>query len=331
MLPAAVMGGASLLTSWLGSRASNQAANIQNQAGQQAANASMLAGQNAVGGINAATAAAQQAAQQGYGQGLEAIQGGANQANQTLAALLAQATGNQSAYMGAGNQAIQNLSQMFAPGGAATQQFNFSGEDFRNTPGYQFALEEGQRAIERSAAARGAGPLSGGTLRALTRYSQGVADQGFGDAFNRARSTFQMNRENMVNPALALAQLGQGATQNVNALTASLGGQQAQNTFDAGRMGGQAQMNLAELLGQYGIRGAETAGRFGMGAVADANDALMGGANARAAGRVGSANAWNQGISGVANSLGGWLAQRDMRRRTPFAGYADEFAYGGRP
>lgn len=47
---------------------------------------------------------------------------------------------------------------------------------FRNTPGYQFGLDEGRKTLEASAAAAG-GLNSGATLRALTRYGQGYADQ----------------------------------------------------------------------------------------------------------------------------------------------------------
>lgn len=47
---------------------------------------------------------------------------------------------------------------------------------FRNTPGYQFGLDEGRKTLEASAAAAG-GLNSGATLRALTRYAQGYADQ----------------------------------------------------------------------------------------------------------------------------------------------------------
>jgi hypothetical protein len=49
---------------------------------------------------------------------------------------------------------------------------------FRETPGYQFQLEQGQQAVERSAAARG-DLQSGNTLAAVTQYGQGLADQTF--------------------------------------------------------------------------------------------------------------------------------------------------------
>lgn len=58
---------------------------------------------------------------------------------------------------------------------------------FREDPGYQFRFSEGQRALESSAAARGS-LMSGGTLKDLTRYGQGVADQQYADWWNRQRN-----------------------------------------------------------------------------------------------------------------------------------------------
>lgn len=61
--------------------------------------------------------------------------------------------------------------------------------NFRNTPGYQFQLDEGQNAIGSSSAARGL-LNSGSTAKALTRFGQGLADQTYqshvGNLFNLA-------------------------------------------------------------------------------------------------------------------------------------------------
>lgn len=54
----------------------------------------------------------------------------------------------------------------------------------RSVPGYKFAFDEGQRAVQSSAASRGT-LLTGGTLKALTKYGTGVADQLYGDTVNR--------------------------------------------------------------------------------------------------------------------------------------------------
>lgn len=71
---------------------------------------------------------------------------------------------------------LQNtLGQMQQPQAPQmSQQAAF--DAFRNTPGYQFGLDEGRRTLEASAAASG-GLNSGKTLRALTRYAGNYADQ----------------------------------------------------------------------------------------------------------------------------------------------------------
>jgi hypothetical protein len=51
-------------------------------------------------------------------------------------------------------------------------------------PGYAFRLAEGQKALDRQAAARG-GLISGGALRAAQRYGQEMGSQEFGNAYSR--------------------------------------------------------------------------------------------------------------------------------------------------
>jgi hypothetical protein len=56
--------------------------------------------------------------------------------------------------------------------------------DWKTDPGYQFRMDEGMRAIERSAASRGQ-LNSGANLRAITRYAQGTASEEFSRVFDR--------------------------------------------------------------------------------------------------------------------------------------------------
>lgn len=56
--------------------------------------------------------------------------------------------------------------------------------NFQQDPGYQFAMDQGIQAIDRSAAARGS-MASGQTLKALTEFGQGMANQQYGDWYNR--------------------------------------------------------------------------------------------------------------------------------------------------
>jgi hypothetical protein len=97
----------------------------------------------------------------------------------------------------AGGAAIGQLSDMLKPG-----------YDYTTSPGYQFRFNEGQRAVDSSAAAKGL-LMSGGQLKALERYGQGIASQDFTDQFNRVASVAAGGQQ--VNSTLG--QLGQNAAQ----------------------------------------------------------------------------------------------------------------------
>lgn len=90
---------------------------------------------------------------------------------------------------------------------------DFSMQDYQEDPGYQFRLAEGQKGLQRSAAAKG-GLLSGAAMKDMEAYSQGMGAQEYQAAFNR----FQVNRSNKLNPLQAMAGQGQTAT---NALTSA--------------------------------------------------------------------------------------------------------------
>lgn len=57
-------------------------------------------------------------------------------------------------------------------------------QGFQGTPGYDFAMNEGLRGVESSAAARG-GLYSGSAMQALQARGQGIANQEYGNYFNR--------------------------------------------------------------------------------------------------------------------------------------------------
>src|SRR5258708_25388143 len=81
-------------------------------------------------------------------------------------------------YQQAGTQASGMLSQMLGTPGQGlltpwTQQFKAPTEaEAEQTPGYKFQLQQGENALQNSAAAQG-GLLSGGTLAGLNNYAQG--------------------------------------------------------------------------------------------------------------------------------------------------------------
>jgi len=125
-------------------------------------------------------------------------------------------------YRDAGASALTKYADSLGLNGDAARQSFVDG--FRADPGYQFAFDEGQRAIQGSAAARG-GLLSGGALRALQRTGQGMADQQYGSYLDRFGY---------------LANMGQNSAAQTGQFGAQSAGRQGAYALDAGaaRAGG---------------------------------------------------------------------------------------------
>ena len=96
----------------------------------------------------------------------------------------------------------------------------FTMADFQTDPGAEFRRSEGQRGLESSAAARG-GILSGGALKAISRYNSDVASQEYGAAYNR----FNNDQTSRFNRLSAIAGTGQTATNTGIAAGSDLTGQ----------------------------------------------------------------------------------------------------------
>ncbi len=92
--------------------------------------------------------------------------------------------------LAAQGKAGQQLAPFSEAGSAATGQLSsrlsegFQPGDLTQDPGYQFRLQQGQTALDRSLAAQGLGQ-SGAAIKAATEYSQGLADQTYNDAYQR--------------------------------------------------------------------------------------------------------------------------------------------------
>lgn len=128
--------------------------------------------------------------------------------------------------------------------GNADFKRDFSANDFQTDPGYQFRMDQGQKALERSAAARG-GLQSGGTLKALTNYGQNVASSEYQNAYNR----FNADRDRRFGRLSNIAGMGQGAVNQM--------GQAGQNY--ANNVGNNM-MGAANAQGAAGIAGANAWG-----------------------------------------------------------------------
>lgn len=116
-------------------------------------------------------------------------------------------------------------------------QKDFTMADYQEDPGYQFRMAEGQKALERSAAAKGS-LMSGGFMKGLTRYGQGVASQEYGNAYNR----FNADRDRRFGRLSSLAGIGQTANSQV----------------------GQAGMNYANNAGNISMNNANAQGASGI-------------------------------------------------------------------
>lgn len=151
----------------------------------------------------------------------------------------------------------------------ASKYTPFTMQQFQQDPGYGFRLSEGQKALDRQAAARG-GLISGGALKAAQRYGQEMGSQEYTNAFNR----YQAERQARLNPLQSLTGMSQttantlgGAGQNlasnvganymnqgVNAGNALLAGTQARASSygDIAKLYGQTKPNFGNLFGGSG-------------------------------------------------------------------------------
>jgi len=159
------------------------------------------------------------------------------------------------------------------PGGAFTAP---TAAEAAASPGEQFALNQGEAAVQAGASANGS-LLTGGTLNAEQQYGQGVASTNYNNVYNRALQTYgtnyntwSNNQTNQFNRLAAMANMGQTSAQTLGSQGVQSAGQVASTLNNTGAQVGQDYQNA----------GAATA-----------------------SGYVGSADALGSGITGATNSL----------------------------
>lgn len=137
-------------------------------------------------------------------------------------------------------------------------------EGLGDNPAFQFRMNEGNKAIQASASAKGVLGTAR-PMKEMMRWGQGLASEEYDKVYNRALGEYRMAHD--------IYKGNQG--DQWNRLSGMAGtGQSAANTL-----------------------GAQGTSYAGQGA-----DLMTGAGNANAAGRVGSANAWNQGMSSIADN-----------------------------
>jgi hypothetical protein len=126
---------------------------------------------------------------------------------------------------------------------AASRYDPFTLERFQQSPGYQFRLREGIKALDRTAAARG-GLLSGAQLRGVARYGQNLASEEFNNAFNQ----YQIERNAELNPLQALAGVGQTSTNTLSNAAGQLGSSLSNLAVGAGNARASGYAGTANAL-----------------------------------------------------------------------------------
>lgn len=174
----------------------------------------------------------------GYIGSQQAAETQANAQNRAIGAqqdMFQQQMRNEAPYLQAGVNALGQIQQNLPNWNAAPTAAQILAQD----PGYQFRLQQGQQAIQQSAAASGSG-VGASQLAALGNYTQNAASSEYQNAFNR----YQQQIQNSYNRLASVAGLGQTGVQTV-----ASGAQNAANNIGAAQVGiGQAQ--AAGQLGQ---------------------------------------------------------------------------------
>lgn len=177
----------------------------------------------------------------------------AEKASQIQKDMFEQVRGDLNPYRTAGSNALAQL--MGGMGQDGQFMKTYSGQDIYDDPSYQFRVNQGNNAIQGSAAAQG-GLLSGATLKALQNYGQESASQEYQNAYNRfnADQTNQYNRlSNLVGIGQnAAAQTGNAGTQTAQAIANNT--MQGANSQAAGTIaaGNSVANGFGSLLGLAG-------------------------------------------------------------------------------
>lgn len=117
-------------------------------------------------------------------------------------------------YAGLNAAVDARLGSQGTPEGYGSLLTPFGMDQFQEDPGAQFRQEQGQKALERSMAAQGItlggggfGQINPQAATALQDYSQGLASQEYGAAYNR----YGQDQANVYNRLMGVAGMGQGA------------------------------------------------------------------------------------------------------------------------
>jgi len=159
---------------------------------------------------------------------------------------------NQAPWLQTGKSALSMLAGMYGlnsdGSGQAANAPDYSA--FYNSPDYQFALQQGQQAQDRDAAARGS-LFSGQHTADTIQFGQGLASQQFGNYYNRLAGLAGVGQS----AANQLGEAGQNFANNVGNLNMQNAGNQMTSIYNRANASGNMANQLAGI-------GSNLAGRF---------------------------------------------------------------------
>ena len=190
------------------------------------------------------------------------------------------------------------------PEALAPGQFAFkppTAADMMQDPGYQFRLQQGSQALERSAAARG-GLLSGGFARNAQEYGQNMASQEYGQVYGRRMGENQLR-------------YGRALAQNQSAYERAL--QRYTTNYNSGMGQWQARLTPWQTLAGGGQTASNNLATLGGNYASQVGSILAANANAQAGSQMAQANAWGNFATNTANALGDAYGMWSWQRNNP--------------
>lgn len=191
----------------------------------------------------------------------------------------------------------------------------FSQTDLENDPGYVFRQREGEKALQRGAAAKGLS-LSGGALKDLSRFNQGLASDEYGKAYGRYLDRYNARIADVVRRQ-DLSRYSYETGQADLARRQSLGYQQygsvladlarrygiATDEYNTGRQASDTQFNRLAALGGIGQTGVGQTASAGAAAAGNIANAALSGGSGQAAAALQAGQAKSAGILGSYGSI----------------------------
>lgn len=174
---------------------------------------------------------------------------------------------DQAPWLQAGQNALAKLNDIINQSPTAKKEFSYPEMgDVTQTPGYQFGMGEGLKAIDRTAAARG-GALSGAAVKAATRYGNDYATTKYRDfssdyqrdlnnAFSRYITQQQEDRagrQEQLDPLYRAAGYGTTGLGYANSAASNYGNASSNALSNYGNTVGNNLINAGDYTGQAAL------------------------------------------------------------------------------